>query len=186
MYLCYTTRKKDDKVHRLWGSVRSVRVGRPVIQQTAAHLGELAEPGATQTRTFLAPAPNERSRRFGDVYLAFATVRGTTAIGQRTSPVGEDSGGSWRGSASPRANCTLPRIGIGAPRSPTFDVLNAPSRRRVDARTPASQRFSSTNVNRCKKTSCSPGTHVSGVSNRPRNLLVELRDIFRPIVKIGL
>jgi hypothetical protein len=42
MYLRYTTRKKDGKVHRYWRLVRSVRVGRRVIQQTVAHLGELA------------------------------------------------------------------------------------------------------------------------------------------------
>ena len=43
MYLRYTTRKKDGKVHRTWRLVRSVRVGRRVIQQTVAHLGELDE-----------------------------------------------------------------------------------------------------------------------------------------------
>jgi hypothetical protein len=34
MYLRHTTRKKDGKVHRYWSLVRSVRVGRRVIQQT--------------------------------------------------------------------------------------------------------------------------------------------------------
>jgi len=43
MYLHHTTRKKDGKVHRYWGLVRSVRVGRRVIQQTVAQLGELAQ-----------------------------------------------------------------------------------------------------------------------------------------------
>jgi len=37
MYLRYTTRKKDGKVHRYWRLVRSVRVGWRVIQQTVAH-----------------------------------------------------------------------------------------------------------------------------------------------------
>ena len=41
MYLRYTTRKKDGKVHRTWRLVRSVRIGRRVIQQIVAHLGEL-------------------------------------------------------------------------------------------------------------------------------------------------
>ena len=34
MYLRHTTRKKDGKVHCYWRLVRSVRVGRRVIQQT--------------------------------------------------------------------------------------------------------------------------------------------------------
>ena len=45
MYLRHTTGKKDGKVHRYWSLVRSVRVGRRVIQQTVAHLGELDEQG---------------------------------------------------------------------------------------------------------------------------------------------
>ena len=45
MYLRHTTVRKDGKVHRYWRLVRSVRVGRRVIQQTVAHLGELDERG---------------------------------------------------------------------------------------------------------------------------------------------
>jgi hypothetical protein len=45
MYVHYTTVKKDGKVHRYWRLVRSVRVGRRVIQQTVARLGELDERG---------------------------------------------------------------------------------------------------------------------------------------------
>src|SRR5260370_3839144 len=41
MYLRHTTIRKDGKVHRYWRLVRSVRVGRRVIQQTVAQLGEL-------------------------------------------------------------------------------------------------------------------------------------------------
>ena len=80
--------------------VRSVRVGRRVIQQTMAHLGELVERGRLEaralgrhlialpnTRSFLTMAEIidhltvpvrlkgvaiERSRRFGDAYLALA------------------------------------------------------------------------------------------------------------------
>jgi hypothetical protein len=40
MYLRHTTRKKDGKAHRYWCLVRSVRVGRRVIQQTVAQLCE--------------------------------------------------------------------------------------------------------------------------------------------------
>ncbi len=50
MYLRYTTRKKDGKVHRYWRLVRSVRVGRRVIQQTVAQLGELDEQGRLAAR----------------------------------------------------------------------------------------------------------------------------------------
>jgi len=103
MYLRYTTRKKDGKIHRYWRLVRSVRVGRRVIQQTVAQLGELDEHGQVRARAFarrLIGAPEqadlfddgsaaltvpvrlkgiriERSRQFGDVYLALALWRGT-------------------------------------------------------------------------------------------------------------
>jgi hypothetical protein len=102
MYLRYAIRKKDGKVHRYWCLVRSVRVGRRVIQQTVAHLGELDERGRIEARAFaqhLIGAPEraqlfedgsehltvpvrlksirvERSRQFGDVYLALALWRG--------------------------------------------------------------------------------------------------------------
>src|SRR6266481_3243731 len=103
MYLRHSTRKKDGKVHRYWRLVRSVRVGRQVIQQTVAQLGELDEHGRLQARALarhLIGAPEqeqlfddgsasmtvpvrlkgiriERSRGFGDVYLALALWRGT-------------------------------------------------------------------------------------------------------------
>jgi hypothetical protein len=80
-----------------------VRVGRRVIQQTVAHLGELDEQGRLEARALaqhLIGTPEqaqlfddgcrdasvpvrlkgiriERSRRFGDVYLALALWRGT-------------------------------------------------------------------------------------------------------------
>src|SRR5258705_4634908 len=101
MYLRHTTIRKDGKVHRYWRLVRSVRVGRRVIQQTIAQLGELDEHGRVEAR---APARRliatpeqpalfdgsedvtvpvrlkrvriERSRRFGDVYLALPLWRG--------------------------------------------------------------------------------------------------------------
>ena len=50
MYLRYTTRKKDGKTHRFWRLVQSVRVGRRVIQQTVAQLGELDAEGRLQAR----------------------------------------------------------------------------------------------------------------------------------------
>src|SRR5258708_31757171 len=98
MYLRHTIRKKDGKIHRYWRLVRSVRVGRRVIQQTVAHLGELDERGRFEARALarhLIGAPEEsqlfddgcrdvagpvclkgiraaRSRPLGGVYLALA------------------------------------------------------------------------------------------------------------------
>ena len=72
MDLRHTTCKKDGKVHRYWSLVRSVRVGRRVIQQTVAQLGELDERGCVEARalaTRLIGAP-EQSPLFEDVELA--------------------------------------------------------------------------------------------------------------------
>src|SRR6267154_2003757 len=103
MYLRHATIRKDGKVHRYWRLVRSVRVGRRVIQQTVAHLGELDGQGRVEARSLarrLIGTPEqarlfndgsedltvpvrlkglriERSRQFGDVYLALALWRGT-------------------------------------------------------------------------------------------------------------
>jgi transposase len=118
MYLRHTIRKKDGKVHRYWCLVRSVRVGRRVIQQTVAHLGELDEHGRIEARALarrLIGAPEqaplfddgsehltvpvrlkgvrvERSRQFGDVYLALALWRGTglEELCERLLPVGKE------------------------------------------------------------------------------------------------
>ena len=118
MYLRHTIRKKDGKVHRYWCLVRSVRVGHRVIQQTVAHLGELDEHGRVEARALarrLIGAPEqtqlfddgsehmtvpvrlkgiriERSRRFGDVYLALALWRGTglTELCERLLPAGKE------------------------------------------------------------------------------------------------
>jgi hypothetical protein len=118
MYLRHTIRKKDGKVHRYWCLVRSVRVGRRVIQQTVAHLGELDEHGRIEARALtrrLIGTPEqarlfddgseqltvpvrlkgiriERSRQFGDVYLALALWRGTGLedLCERLLPIGKE------------------------------------------------------------------------------------------------
>jgi transposase len=118
MYLRHTIRRKDGKIHRYWRLVRSVRIGRRVIQQTVAHLGELDEHGRIEARALarrLIGAPEqarlfddgsddltvavrlkslrvERSRRFGDVYLALSLWRGTglEALCERLLPVGKE------------------------------------------------------------------------------------------------
>ena len=68
MYLRHTTIRKDGKVHRYWRLVRSVRVGRRVIQQTVAQLGELDAQGHVQARALaqrLIGTP-ERAQLFDD------------------------------------------------------------------------------------------------------------------------
>jgi transposase len=119
MYLRYTTLKKDGKVHRYWRLVRSVRVGRRVIQQTVAQLGELDERGRLQARALarhLIGMPEQaglfddgqqhltvpvrlkgvrvdRSRQFGAVYLALALWRGTGLgdLCERLLPCGKEA-----------------------------------------------------------------------------------------------
>jgi len=118
MYLRHTTLRKGGKVHRYWRLVRSVRVGRRVIQQTVAHLGELDAQGrieACALARHIVGAPEhaalfdegsddrtvpvrlkgiriERSRQFGDVYLALALGRGLglEALCERLLPAGKE------------------------------------------------------------------------------------------------
>jgi transposase len=118
MYLRHTTLRKGGKVHRYWRLVRSVRIGRRVIQQTVAHLGELDEGGRVEARALaqhLVGTPEraqlfddgsghrtvpvrlkgiriERSRQFGDVYLALALWRGIglEELCRQMLPVGEE------------------------------------------------------------------------------------------------
>src|SRR4029453_19591902 len=102
MYLRHTTRRKDGKVHTYWQLVRSVRVGRRVVQQTVAHLGELDASGRARARAlagtitgdgeqpglFVQPDEPaeaipvrlnrvrlERGRTFGDAWLGWALWR---------------------------------------------------------------------------------------------------------------
>jgi transposase len=117
MYLRHTIRRKDGKVHRYWRLVRSVRVGRRVIQQTVAQLGELDEHGRVEAQALarrLIGTPEqaqlfndgsadltvpvrvkgiriERSRQFGDVYLALALWRGVglEELCERLLPIGK-------------------------------------------------------------------------------------------------
>ena len=62
-------RQRDGKVHRYWQLVRSVRVGRKVVQQTVAHLGELDAQGRARAQalaraiTGSAPSPTCSFRR---------------------------------------------------------------------------------------------------------------------------
>lgn len=62
MYLRHTTRRKDGKVHRYWRLVRCVRVGRKVVQQTVAHLGELDAAGRARARALAREITGERGQ----------------------------------------------------------------------------------------------------------------------------
>lgn len=103
MYLRHTTRRKDGKVHTYWQLVRSVRIGRRVVQQTVAQLGELDAQGRARAKAlaqsimgtgeqpdlFTASGDGaervvpvcldgvrlERSRGFGDVWLGWTLWR---------------------------------------------------------------------------------------------------------------
>jgi transposase len=118
MYLRHTTVRKNGKVQRYWRLVRSVRIGHRVVQQTVAQLGELDERGRIEARALarhLIGAPEqaalfndgtehltvpvrlkgiaiERSRQFGDVYLALALWRGIGLedLCARLLPVGQE------------------------------------------------------------------------------------------------
>lgn len=102
MYLRHSTRRKDGKEHTYWRLVRSVRVGKKVVQQTVAQLGELDAQGRARARALAAtftggtPQPDlfeppdptaetvpvhlhrvrlERGRTFGDVWLGWLLWR---------------------------------------------------------------------------------------------------------------
>jgi len=120
MYLRHTTRRKDGKVHTYWQLVRSVRVGRRVIQQTVAHLGELDAQGRARAKAlarailgeheqidlFTPPTEGEdvipvrlnrirleRGRTFGDVWLGWTLWRALRldALLERLLPEGREA-----------------------------------------------------------------------------------------------
>ncbi|MGH2379183.1 MAG: IS1634 family transposase [Candidatus Limnocylindria bacterium] len=119
MYLRHTTLRKDGKVHRYWRLVRSVRVGRKVIQQTVAHLGELDPEGRARARALARAITGdreqsdlfepgdgdaalpvrlkrirlERGRTFGDVWLGWTLWRALRldAVLERRLPEGREA-----------------------------------------------------------------------------------------------
>ena len=136
MYLRHTTRRKDGKVHRYGQLVRSVRVGRKVVQQTVAHLGELDADGRARARSLAraitgdrpqadlfeaAEADDaipvrlkrirlERGRTFGDVWLGWTLWRALKLdeVLARLVPKGATRcrGRRWRPSSSWRAGAS--------------------------------------------------------------------------------
>src|SRR5216683_1018858 len=119
MYLRHTTRRKDGKVHRYWQLVRSVRIGRKVVQQTVAYLGELDAQGRARAkalaRAFTGDAVQsdlftpteidegipdrldrirlERGRTFGDVWLGWTLWRALRLdqVLERLVPAGREA-----------------------------------------------------------------------------------------------
>ena len=119
MYLRHTTRRKDGKVHRYWRLVRSVRVGRKVVQQTVAHLGELDPEGRARAKALahaltgdvaqadlFSPTEAdegipvqlnrirlERGRTFGDVWLGWTLWRALRLdqVLERLVPTGREA-----------------------------------------------------------------------------------------------
>jgi transposase len=119
MYLRHSTRCKDGKAHTYWRLVRSVRVGRKVVQQTVTQLGELDAEGRVrakalartivgaheQANLFAAPAEGaqvvpvrldrvrlERPRSFGDAWFAWTLwgALGLDALLARLLPRGRE------------------------------------------------------------------------------------------------
>src|SRR2546425_3046451 len=139
MYLRHTTRRKDGKVHRYWQLVRSVRVGRKVVQQTVAHLGELDAHGRARAKAlaraitgereqpelFVADDTDEaipvrltrirleRGRTFGDVWLGWTLWRALRlgAAPTRRLPEGAEGGpvATQAAGAGPARPCGPPR-----------------------------------------------------------------------------
>ena len=103
MYLRHTTLRKDGKVHRYWRLVRSVRVGRKIIQQTVAHLGELDAEGRAQVRALARAITGEPEQ---DALRAGAAHRGRRPSGRdaERAPVLSD--------APPRPPGRIPRAEI--------------------------------------------------------------------------
>jgi len=119
MYLRHTTRRKDGKLHTYWQLVRAVRVGRKVVQQTVAHLGELDARGRARAQALARaltgdrPQPDlfepgdvddaipirlkrirlERGRTFGDVWLGWTLWRALRldALLERLLPEGREA-----------------------------------------------------------------------------------------------
>src|SRR5206468_9897084 len=68
MYLRHTTRRKDGKVHRYWQLVRSVSVGRKIVHQTVAHLGELDAQGRARAQALARTITSDRAQP--DLFVA--------------------------------------------------------------------------------------------------------------------
>jgi hypothetical protein len=120
VYLRHTVVRKGGRTHTYWRLVRSVRHGRKVVQETAAHLGELDGQGRARARLlaqqltggseqhelFEEPATGEqtvavrlqglrveRTRAFGDVWLGWTLWRALRleALCAELVPVGREA-----------------------------------------------------------------------------------------------
>src|SRR5881397_341141 len=108
MYLRHTTRRKDGKVHRYWQLVRSVRIGRKVVQQTVAHLGELDTQGRARAQALARAITGDRQQP--DLFL---TEDADEAIPVRLQRIrlerGRGFGDVWLGWTLWRARCAWTR-----------------------------------------------------------------------------
>src|SRR2546428_8573859 len=109
MYLRHTTLRKDGKVHRYWRLVRSVRVGRKVIQQTVAQLGELDADGRARAKALARAITGDREQ--SDLFEPGVAEE---AIAVRLKRIrlerGRTFGDVWLGRTLPRA--PQPREGL--------------------------------------------------------------------------
>ena len=64
----HATRVKDGKTHTYWRLVRSVRIGRKVVQQTVAHLGELDAEGRARAKALARAIMGDREQ--ADLFTA--------------------------------------------------------------------------------------------------------------------
>jgi len=118
MYLPHTTRRKDGKDHRYWRLVRSVRVGRRVVQQTVAHLSELDEHRRVAARALArrligAPEQAELFKDDGEDVAVPVRLKGIR-IERRRLAGGHHSDGGLRESCG-RPSCAG-RVGDRRPR----------------------------------------------------------------------
>ncbi len=102
MYLRHTTRRKDGKVHTYWRLVRSVRVGRKVVQQTIAHLGELDADGRARAKALARAITGDREQAdLFEVAAADEAVRfGSSEFAWSAGAASGMSG--WRGRSGGR------------------------------------------------------------------------------------
>src|SRR6266487_3661158 len=101
MYLRHTTRRKDGKVHRYWQLVRSVRVGRKVVQQTVAHLGELDAQGRARAQALARAITGEREQPdlFGEDHADRRSLSGSSASAWSGAAASATSGSAGRSGA---------------------------------------------------------------------------------------
>src|SRR2546422_6871034 len=97
MYLRHAVRRKGRKAHTYWRLVRSVRRGGKVVQETAAHLGELDGEGRARAQLLAQEIPGRADQR----ELFEGTAPGEPAVAVRLKGIrverGRAFGAVWLG-----------------------------------------------------------------------------------------